>query len=60
MTGFFDGISARDCERLVGIVETVFEKGYQPVQFLEDLMAHGRDLLLARVLADPSKQVAGG
>jgi len=60
VTGFFDGISARDCERLVGIVETVFEKGYQPVQFLEDLMAHGRDLLLARVLADPSKQVAGG
>ncbi len=60
VTGFFDGISARDCERLVGIVETVFEKGYQPVQFLEDLMAHGRDLLLARVLADPSKQIAGG
>ncbi len=59
ITGFFDAILARDCERLVGIVETVFEKGYQPMQFLEDLMAHGRDLLLARVLPDPSSQVAG-
>jgi DNA polymerase III subunit gamma/tau len=59
ISGFFDAVLGRDCERLIRIVETVFEKGYQPVQFLEDLMAHGRDLLLARVLRDPSGQVAG-
>jgi DNA polymerase III subunit gamma/tau len=59
ISGFFDAVLARDCERLVRIVETVFEKGYQPVHFLEDLMAHGRDLLLARVLRDPSGQIAG-
>jgi len=59
VTGFFDAVKARDCERLLGIVETIFDKGYQPVPFLEDLMGHGRDLLLARVLADPSRRVAG-
>ena len=59
VTGFFDAVKARDCERLLGIVETIFDKGYQPVPFLEDLMGRGRDLLLARVLADPSRRVAG-
>ncbi len=59
LTGFFDAVRARDCERLLGIVETVFDKGYQPVPFLEGLMSYGRDLLLARVLADPSRHVAG-
>jgi DNA polymerase-3 subunit gamma/tau len=59
ITGFFDGVRARDCGRLVAIVETVFERGYQPVQFLEDLMAHGRDLLLARVVPDPARYLSG-
>ncbi len=59
ITGFFDGVRARDCSRLVAIVETVFERGYQPVLFLEDLMAHGRDLLLARVVPDPARYLSG-
>ena len=57
---FYTAVRARDYSRLVDIVETLFEKGHQPVQFLEDLMAHGRDLLLVRVLANPGRHVAGG
>ncbi len=59
ISGFFAGVRERDCARLVRIVETVFEKGYQPVKFLEDLMAHARDLLLARVLKEPGPHIAG-
>jgi DNA polymerase III subunit gamma/tau len=59
ITGFFDAVRARDCGRLVAIVETVFDRGYQPVQFLEDLMAHGRDLLLARVVPEPARYLTG-
>ena len=59
ITGFFRGVRLSDCVGLVAIVETVFDRGYPPVQYLEDLMAYGRDLLLARVLPDPAKQIAG-
>src|SRR5262245_55300226 len=34
--GFYQAVRERDCARLVDIVDTVFEKGYQPVEFLED------------------------
>jgi len=57
---FYAAVRGRDYGRLVDIVETLFEKGHQPVQFLEDLMAYGRDLLLVSVLADPQRHVAGG
>jgi len=57
--GFYAAVKGRDCGRLVGIVDTVFEKGYQPVDFLEDLMAHGRDLLLARTVPDPQRFLSG-
>jgi len=56
---FFAAIRRRDCGRLVAIVDTVFEKGYQPVEFLEDLMAHARDLLLARTVRDPERYLTG-
>ena len=59
ITGFYDAVRARDCARLIGIVETVFDRGYQPVLFLEDLMACGRDLLLARVVTDPARFLSG-
>jgi len=59
IAGFYAAVKARDCTRLVGIVDTVFEKGYQPVDFLEDLMAHGRDLLLARTVAEPQRYLSG-
>jgi DNA polymerase-3 subunit gamma/tau len=57
---FYAAVRGRDYARLVEIVETVFEKGYQPTQFLEDLMAYGRDLLLVSVVADPARHIAGG
>jgi DNA polymerase III subunit gamma/tau len=57
---FYDAVRGRDYTRLVEIVETVFEKGYQPTQFLEDLMAYGRDLLLVSVVADPARHIVGG
>src|SRR5437899_6046186 len=57
---FYDALRGRNYARLVEIVETVFEKGYQPTQFLEDLMAYGRDLLLVSVVADPARHIAGG
>ena len=60
ITGFYQAVRARDYSRLIGIVETVFEKGYLPTQFLEDLMAHGRDLLLVTVVPDPGRHVRGG
>jgi DNA polymerase-3 subunit gamma/tau len=60
ITGFYQAVRARDYPRLIEIVETVFEKGYLPTQFLEDLMAHGRDLLLVSVVPDPARHVAGG
>ena len=60
IAGFFTAVRARDCARLVGIVDTVFENGYQAVQFLEDLMAYGRDLLLVRAVADPGRYLPGG
>ncbi len=60
IVGFYAAVRARDYSRLIGIVETVFEKGYLPAQFLEDLMAYGRDLLLVSVVPDPSRHVAGG
>src|SRR5262245_55565990 len=56
---FYAAVRERDYGRLVDIVETLFEKGYQPAQFLEDLMAHGRDLLLVSVVPDPGRHVAG-
>ncbi|HEU4402438.1 MAG TPA: DNA polymerase III subunit gamma/tau [Candidatus Polarisedimenticolia bacterium] len=59
ITGFYAAVRGGDCERLVAMVETVFDRGYQPVQFLEDLMAYGRDLLLARVVSDPAKYLTG-
>ncbi len=59
VTGFYEAVKARDCDRLLAIVDTVFEKGHQPVQYLEDLMAHGRDLLLACVASDASRHLAG-
>jgi DNA polymerase III subunit gamma/tau len=59
IVGFYAAVRGRDTARLVAIVETVFEKGYPPVQFLEDLMAYGRDLLLARVVPDPGRYLAG-
>jgi DNA polymerase-3 subunit gamma/tau len=52
---FFTAVRGRDCGRIVELVDTVFEKGYQPVEFLEDLLAHGRDLLLARTVPDPGR-----
>lgn len=60
ISGFYQAVRARDYPRLIEIVETVFEKGYLPTQFLEDLMAHGRDLLLVSVMPDPARHVAGG
>ncbi|HEV8702421.1 MAG TPA: DNA polymerase III subunit gamma/tau [Candidatus Polarisedimenticolia bacterium] len=60
ITGFYQAVRARDYSRLVGLVETVFEKGYLPTQFLEDLMAHGRDLLLVSVVPDAERHVQGG
>ncbi len=60
ISGFYQAVRARDYSRLIEIVETVFEKGYLPTQFLEDLMAHGRDLLLVNVVGDPARHVAGG
>jgi DNA polymerase-3 subunit gamma/tau len=57
--GFYQAVRERDCARLVGIVDTLFEKGYQPVEFVEDLMSHGRDLLLLRALPDTGHLVAG-
>ena len=57
---FYAAVRGRDYARLVDIVESVFEKGYQPAQYLEDLMAYGRDLLLVKVMADPDRHVAGG
>ena len=59
VTGFFTAVRSRDCDRLIGIVENVFDKGYQPVQYLEDLMAYGRDLLLACVVPDPARSMNG-
>jgi len=59
ITGYFTAVRGGDCARLVAIIDQVFENGYQPVPFLEALMAHGRDLLLARVLDDPAGHVAG-
>jgi DNA polymerase-3 subunit gamma/tau len=60
VTGFYAAVRERDCDRLVAIIETVFDKGYQPVQYLEDLMAYGRDLLLACVLPEPGRHLTGG
>ena len=60
ITGFYAAVRSRDYSRLIGIVETVFEKGYLPSQFLEDLMAYGRDLLLVGVVPDAARHVAGG
>jgi DNA polymerase III subunit gamma/tau len=57
---FYTAVRARDYARLLDIVDAVFEKGYQPAQFLEDLMARGRDLLLVSVLVDPARHIAGG
>ncbi|MFQ5877950.1 MAG: DNA polymerase III subunit gamma/tau, partial [Acidobacteriota bacterium] len=57
ITEFYAAVRSRDPDRLVGIVETVFDKGYQPARYLEDLMAYGRDLLLARVLSDPARHL---
>ncbi|MEE9292581.1 MAG: DNA polymerase III subunit gamma/tau, partial [Acidobacteriota bacterium] len=59
VTGFFTAVKSRDCDRLIGIIESVFDKGYQPVQYLEDLMAYGRDLLLACVVPDPARHLTG-
>jgi len=60
IAGFFAAVRARDCARLVGIVDTVFENGYQAVQFLEDLMAYGRDLLLVRAVTEAGRYLPGG
>ncbi len=57
---FYSAMRGRDYGRLVDIVETLFEKGHQPTQFLEDLMAYGRDLLLVSVVPDPARHIAGG
>ena len=59
VTGFFAAVRSRDCDQLIGIVETVLDKGYQPVRYLEDLMAYGRDLLLACVVPDPIRHLTG-
>jgi DNA polymerase-3 subunit gamma/tau len=59
ITGFFTAVRGREPGRLVAIIDEVFEKGYQPVPFLESLMAYGRDLLLARVLDDPARYIGG-
>jgi DNA polymerase-3 subunit gamma/tau len=56
---FFSAVRGRDCDRIVAIIDTLFEKGYQPVEFLEDVLAQGRDLLLARTVSDPAKYLAG-
>jgi DNA polymerase-3 subunit gamma/tau len=56
---FFSAVRGRDCDRIVAIVDTLFEKGYQPVEFLEDVLSQGRDLLLARTVSDPAKYLAG-
>ncbi|HYV17863.1 MAG TPA: DNA polymerase III subunit gamma/tau [Verrucomicrobiae bacterium] len=56
---FFAAVRGRDCDRIVAIVDTLFEKGYQPVEFLEDVLAQARDLLLARTVSDPAKYLAG-
>jgi len=56
---FFAAVRGRDCDRIVAIVDTLFEKGYQPVEFLEDVLAQGRDLLLARTVSDPAKYLSG-
>jgi DNA polymerase-3 subunit gamma/tau len=56
---FFAAVRGRDSARLMAIVETVFDRGYPPVQFLEDLMALGRDFLLARAVPDPRPYLAG-
>ncbi|HKQ96691.1 MAG TPA: DNA polymerase III subunit gamma/tau, partial [Candidatus Polarisedimenticolia bacterium] len=56
---FVAAVEARDCARIVAIVDTLYEKGYQPVEFLEDLMAYVRDLLLARTVAEPGRYIAG-
>ena len=60
ITDFFAAVRSGDCARLLEIIEAVFDKGYQPTQFLEDLMALGRDLLLARAVADPRRFLPGG
>jgi DNA polymerase-3 subunit gamma/tau len=59
VTGFYAAVRERDCDRLVAIVGTVFDRGYQPVQYIEDLMAYGRDLLLASALPDPGRHLTG-
>ncbi len=59
IAGFFAAVRGRDCGRLVAIIDEVFENGYQPIPFLEALMAYGRDLLLARVLDDPAGYIGG-
>ena len=59
ITGFFAAVRGKDCGRLVAIIDEVFENGYQPIPFLEALMAYGRDLLLARVLDDPAGYIGG-
>jgi DNA polymerase-3 subunit gamma/tau len=59
ITDFFAAVRERDCAGVIAIIDTLFEKGYQPVEFLEDLMAHGRDLLLARTVPDPTPYLTG-
>ncbi len=56
---FVEAVRTRDSGRIVGIVDAIYEKGYQPVEFLEDLMGYTRDLLLARTVADPGRFIAG-
>jgi DNA polymerase-3 subunit gamma/tau len=56
---FYAAVRERDCARVIAIIDTLFEKGYQPTEFLEDLMAHGRDLLLARTVPDPTPYLTG-
>jgi len=52
---FYGAVRAQDYGRLVEIVDVLFEKGYQPVPFLEDLMAYGRDLLFLKVVPEPGR-----
>jgi DNA polymerase-3 subunit gamma/tau len=59
IAGFFGAVRARDAGRLIAIIDEAFEKGHQPVPFLEALLAYGRDLLLARVLDDPAGAIGG-
>jgi DNA polymerase-3 subunit gamma/tau len=59
ITDFFVAVRERDCARVIAIIDTLFEKGYQPGEFLEDLMAHARDLLLARTVPDPTPYLTG-